>query len=227
MTRLGGTSYSPAYLIIGVLTDANTTGDVRSAAPEEVVMHMRRTTAVILGFLLALSIGAAQEPKAQQPAKAPGTAAKAPGTPAKAPSAPATDFKALMQKTLEAWSTMDVDKVAPLYDPAAGHVYYDIAPLKYADWKAYAEGAKKLFADYSAVKITMNPDAKAVQRGNTAYGTATSHVEMTKKDGGKEAFDARWTVIWEKRGDDWTIVHDHFSTPLPEPAPPKPAGKKK
>jgi len=38
--------------------------------------------------------------------------------------------------------------------------------------------------------------------------------------------DARWTTVWEKRGNNWLIVHDHFSAPLPEP-PPKPAATKK
>jgi ketosteroid isomerase-like protein len=40
-----------------------------------------------------------------------------------------------------------------------------------------------------------------------------------KKDGSKEAMDGRWTLVWEKRGDDWLVVHEHFSVPLgPPPA---------
>jgi len=176
-------------------------------------MRLRWTTAVALGVLLGLSIASAQAPKDKAPAKA--------------VTQPATDFKALMKKTLDAWSTLDVDKVAPFYDSAAGHVYYDIAPLKYAGWKAYADGARKMFADYSSGKLTLNPDAETHQHGNNAWGAATSHVELTKKDGTKETFDARWTVVWEKRGEDWIIVHDHFSTPLPEPPPPPKPTKKK
>jgi len=44
---------------------------------------------------------------------------------------------------------------------------------------------------------------------------------MVKKDGTKEMIEGRWTAVFEKRGDNWIIVHDHFSVPLPSPAPPK------
>jgi ketosteroid isomerase-like protein len=44
---------------------------------------------------------------------------------------------------------------------------------------------------------------------------------MVNNDGSRLKIDARWTSVWEKRGDTWLIVHEHFSMPLPEPPPPK------
>jgi ketosteroid isomerase-like protein len=45
---------------------------------------------------------------------------------------------------------------------------------------------------------------------------------MGNKDGSSDSLDWRWTAVWEKEGKDWLIRHEHFSAPLPMPAPPKP-----
>ena len=162
-------------------------------------------TAVILVLLAGATGAAAQAEKKAAPARA---AAK-----------PAYDFQVLMQKIFKAWSSTDPSGVAQYYAQGPGHVYYDIAPLKYNGWQEYAEGYKKLIADYSSVKFTLDPDARAHQRGNMAWATATWKGKLLKKDGTKETLEGRWTAVFEKRGDNWIIVHDHFSLPLPSPAP--------
>jgi ketosteroid isomerase-like protein len=131
----------------------------------------------------------------------------------------AYDFKGLMQKILDAWSTLDPAKAAPFYAQEANRVFYDLAPLKYMGWKEYAEGVPKVLADYTSLRLTLGKDAAAHQRGNLTWGTTTWHADAVKKDGSKEAMEGRWTVLWEKRGDDWLVVHEHFSVPLgPPPA---------
>jgi ketosteroid isomerase-like protein len=37
------------------------------------------------------------------------------------------------------------------------------------------------------------------------------------KNGAKGQFLLRWTGVWEKRGGQWLMIHEHTSTPLPEP----------
>jgi hemoglobin len=132
------------------------------------------------------------------------------------PRTAADRFKALMQSELDAWSTLDPAKAAPFFAKDADRVFFDIAPLKYTGWNEYEAGTRKFFADFKSLKLTMGPDARAAQAGNTAWGTATIHVELVNKNDTKEAFDARWTVVWEKRGKDWLVVHEHVSAPAPE-----------
>jgi ketosteroid isomerase-like protein len=134
-----------------------------------------------------------------------------------AETAPPYDFKALMHKIWAAWETLDPAKAAPFYSKNTGRVFYDVAPLKYTGWREYAEGVVKVMSDYTSAKFTLGNDAQAHRHGNLAWGTATWHGELLKKDGGKDIFDGRWTVVWEKRGDDWLIVHEHVSVPLPPP----------
>lgn len=54
--------------------------------------------------------------------------------------------KALMQKLLDGWSTLDPANVAAHY-PQGPHTYFDIAPLKYNNWDEYSAGVKKLDRD--------------------------------------------------------------------------------
>ena len=133
---------------------------------------------------------------------------------------PAFDFKAHMQKIMDAWSTLDPSNAAPFYSQEKGSVFYDIAPLKYAGWTAYSEGVTKMLADFSTLKITVGKDARVHPRGNLAWGTATWHGDAVMKNGAKESFDGRWTVIFQKVGDDWLIIHEHVSVPQ-QAAPPK------
>jgi len=164
---------------------------------------------------LVLLLGASSA--AQTPKKA---------EPAAKPSQPGFDFKARMQQIMDAWSTLDPSKAAPFYSQEKDNVFYDVTPMKYAGWAAYAEGVPKSFADYTSAKITVNRDARAHQRGNFAWGTATVHMELANKNGTTEPMDARWTVLWQKTGEDWLVVHEHFSVPLTA-APTKPAAPPK
>jgi ketosteroid isomerase-like protein len=46
--------------------------------------------------------------------------------------------------------------------------------------------------------------------GNLTCGAAAWHCNIVHKGGAKELMDGRWTVIWEKRGNDWLVVHEQL-----------------
>lgn len=158
---------------------------------------------LIAFFVVGLSVGSATL-AAKGKDKAPGPAGS-------------RDFKAFMQSTLEAWETLDPTNPAVFYAKETDDVFYDIAPLKYTGWAEYAAGVKKILAGVSSLKFTLGDDVRTHQHGNLAWGTATWHADLVNKNGSKEALDGRWTVVWEKRGKDWLIVHEHVSAPLLAP----------
>ena len=135
---------------------------------------------------------------------------------------PAADFKAMMRKTLDAWETLDPANAAAFYDPNPDNVYFDTTPLKYTGFAEYAEGVKNNFPDLASVKFTLGDDVRIHPHGNMTWATATLHFDLATKSGAGMAFDGRWTLIWEKRGANWLIVHEHVSAPLP--VPPSAAG---
>ena len=121
--------------------------------------------------------------------------------------------KILMQNIWNAWSTRDPANAAQFYSKGQ-HVFFDIAPLKYNSWYEYQEGVKKVLADYTDAKFTVNDDAEIHPAGEYAWGTATVKDDLTNKSGKHEMGTLRWTVIWHKEGGKWLIVHEHVSAPL-------------
>ena len=125
--------------------------------------------------------------------------------------------KTFLQKIMDAWGTLDPANPAKYYDKSPGNVYFDIAPLKYTGWNAYAEGVKKMFADASSAKFTVANDvAVHPHGGDLVWTTATMHGVINMKAGGKQEADFRWTVLFVKKGGQWLIVHEHVSAPMPE-----------
>jgi ketosteroid isomerase-like protein len=121
--------------------------------------------------------------------------------------------KALMQKIWDGWATLDPANTAQFY--ATGeHTFFDIAPLKYNSWDEYQQGVKNVLAGYKAATFTVNDDAQIHSAGQTAWGTATVKSDMTEKSGKRDLGAFRWTVVWQKEGGKWLIVHEHVSAPL-------------
>lgn len=160
---------------------------------------VRKTLTLVVVSLLLASLGLAQSKSADK---------KASAAPTNAPD------KALMQKILDAWSTMDTNVVGQYYDKASSDVFYDVAPVKYDSWAQYVEGVQKLFGTLQSIKFATNDDATVHHAGNFAWGTSTVKTVMTDKSGKVTNLDCRWTVVWEKKGPHWLVVHDHFSAPM-------------
>lgn len=126
------------------------------------------------------------------------------------------EFKVLIDQYYAAWSTLNPDNAAKYYAKDADLVFYDVAPLKYANWGEYRAGVIKAFTEtMSSGKLTPKGDLKVNQRGNVVWTTVTFHLSAQPKAGGAMEVDCRHTAIWEKRGGKWLIVHEHLSAPLP------------
>lgn len=121
--------------------------------------------------------------------------------------------KAHLQKIWDAWSTLDPANAAPFYAQGP-HVFFDIAPLKYAGWDEYQKGVVAVLADFKTAKLTMNDDAEIHPSGSIVWATATVKEDATMKSGKREMGNFRWTVVFEKQGGKWLIVHEHISAPM-------------
>ena len=121
--------------------------------------------------------------------------------------------KAYLQKMLDGWSSLDSSSMAQYYDQGS-YNFFDIAPLKYSNWAEYQKGSQDLLKGYKSVKLTMNDDAQLHHEGNLMWATATVKEDATTATGKKELATMRWTVIMEKKGPKWLVVHEHLSEPL-------------
>ncbi len=136
--------------------------------------------------------------------------------PALAQKTGADDFNDLIKRYYAAWNTMNPDNASFLYAQDADLVFFDIAPLKYSGgWREYRNNFKKNVAPgFSSLTLTPYNDMKIKRSGNMALTTLTFHLAAKQKDGGALDFDARHTIVWEKRGGQWLIIHEHVSKPL-------------
>lgn len=123
-------------------------------------------------------------------------------------------IRATLEKLYAAWSDLDPAKAAPFYAKDPDLTFFDVAPMKYNGWAEYAAGVPQAFAAYRSGKFTLNDDLRVHRQGNWAWATATWRAELTKKDGGREHLEGRYSVILEKRGNKWLDVHEHMSVPM-------------
>lgn len=163
-----------------------------------------RTSCAIVTLLLTLAFPAFSQQNTTHKAKATSGSAAAN---TEAPS------KALMDAIWAAWSTDNPANVAKYYAKGP-HVFFDITPLKYNSWAEYQKGVTEVIGGFQSLKGTVNDDAQIHRHGNLVWGTAIVHHVDVAKDGKKSEGDFRWTVIWEKTGAEWLIVHEHVSAPL-------------
>lgn len=125
------------------------------------------------------------------------------------------DFNGFIKRYYEAWNTLNPDNVSQFYAKDADLVFFDITPLKYTSWTQYHDTFKNTVApEFKSIKLMPGNDLKVTRRGNIAWGTLTFHISAVQKDGTALEFDARHTLILERRGRQWLIVHEHISKPL-------------
>lgn len=125
-------------------------------------------------------------------------------------------FRKLTDGYCAAWSTGNAEAPAKYYAKEDGLIFYDLAPFAYHNWKEYRDGVQKEFLDSaSSIKLTAGKDLKVRRRGTLAWTTVSMHLSDTAKDGKTSEMDVRYTGIWEKRGPNWLLVHEHLSVPLP------------
>jgi ketosteroid isomerase-like protein len=88
-------------------------------------------------------------------------------------------------------------------------------PLEKSARPGPTNGVKEGFANVKSITFSANDDAVVHHAGKLAWGTTTIKTVITDKAGKVTNVNGRWTIVWEKKGENWVIVHDHVSAPMP------------
>ena len=127
----------------------------------------------------------------------------------------APDFNRIIKEYYAAWSTLNSDKPAPYYAKDADLVFFDVDPVKYTSWQQYHDNFKNNVAPgFTSLTITPNDDVKITRSGNLAVASLTFRLVAKAKDGSPLEFTGRHTIVFQKRGAKWLIIHEHVSKPL-------------
>ncbi len=123
---------------------------------------------------------------------------------------------ALLQRVWDSWVTLDVHKPAGFYDQEPEDVFYDIQPLEYHGWAEYEKGVQPFLQSLNSASAKVD-EIRIHPSGSSYWATALVHLNIEPKQGEKSTLECRWTSVWEKRGSEWKIVHEHVSVPIPSP----------
>jgi ketosteroid isomerase-like protein len=116
----------------------------------------------------------------------------------------------------EAWTTdsghTDFDRLATFYAMDSDVVIYDsLPPLE--GFAGFAE-MRSIYPGLSRLSVSPNQDlqVKFLAEDQVAVTVFTSRMRYTFEDGNEFELNARHTDVWEKRNNQWLIVHEHPST---------------
>jgi ketosteroid isomerase-like protein len=124
-------------------------------------------------------------------------------------------LRSLVPKIITSWESLDISKIESNYAADADFAYFDLVPMKYNNWAEYRVGVQKaLFDPNQSIKLRLNDDLGVHRRGSLAWATVTFGADIVSKQGAASHLDGRWTMVLEKRGNRWIVVHEHVSAPL-------------
>jgi len=163
---------------------------------------MRREILAVLLFALTLP-GVAQT-------------ASAPSSTAAAKPAAAVD-KAYLQSIWDGWASSDLEKQGQFYAQDPGHLFFDVAPLKYGSWDEYKAGVAPSLKDAPKVTYTVNDDVQIHPEGKITWVAGTLTMAGTTPQGQKESLTLRWTAVLQQQDGRWVITREHVSAPAEAP----------
>jgi len=137
--------------------------------------------------------------------------------PPKASPAAAPVDRAYLQSIWDGWSSADLDKQGQFYAKGPGHLFFDVAPLKYSSWEQYRDGVAPSIKDAPKVTYTLNDDLQIHPAGPITWVAATLVMAGESPQGEKETLLLRWTAVLEQQDGRWLITHEHVSAPAEAP----------
>ncbi|MBX3276981.1 MAG: nuclear transport factor 2 family protein [Acidobacteria bacterium] len=124
-------------------------------------------------------------------------------------------MRGLSQRMVDAYERRDPDALRRLYKRQPDALFFWERRMSYSfDDISRTMGA--IVDAVSNIKLTVT-EFRSGGAGQTGWFAALFHIERTMKDGERSTSEGRWTVAAEKVGENWLIVHEHTSFPLPKP----------
>ncbi|MGH9903214.1 MAG: YybH family protein [Pyrinomonadaceae bacterium] len=161
---------------------------------------MNKIGRAAFGALLLIAVGA-------RPAGAPPSTVGGSGT--------AESMRRFSEQIIAAYERRDTTALKKMYARQPGALFFWERKMSYS-WPQISDTLDSLVSAVAELKLTTS-EFRSGGSGNAGWFAATFHVERVTPAGKRFASDGRWTVVAEKAGGRWLIVHEHTSFPLPEP----------
>lgn len=126
----------------------------------------------------------------------------------------ASSMKQLSARIIEAYEAKDVDRLKSYYAKQPDALYFWERKMSYT-WDSISQTMDALTDAAARISLRLT-DFRSGGAGRIGWFAATFHIERIAKDGKKSESDGRWTIVAERSGKRWLIVHEHTSFPLPK-----------
>lgn len=123
-------------------------------------------------------------------------------------------MRALCEQLFAAHRSLDPEAIMQLYAEQPNGLYFWERALAY-DYGQIAQTVGAIASSVAALTLTPG-EFRAGGTGDTGWFAVTFHAARTLPDGRAFETDGRFTVVAERIGAHWLIVHDHASLPLPQ-----------
>jgi uncharacterized protein (TIGR02246 family) len=127
-------------------------------------------------------------------------------------------FRPLVERYFTALGSRNLSNLDSLYGPAGAHVFFDIVGEPVQGWEAYKTHRAKLLEEIGALQLVPTGDLRASRQGNVAWTSTTFRGTVASRGHGVMRVTGRQSAVWERRGSDWLIVHEHLSIAFPDVA---------
>jgi len=126
----------------------------------------------------------------------------------------AESMRLLSKGLIDAYERRDTAALKGYYAKQPDALFFWERKMTYS-WEQIDSTMDALVGAVAKMKLTIT-EFRSGGSGQTGWFAATFHAERATPEGREFSSDGRWTVIAEKRGGRWLIVHEHTSFPLPK-----------
>ncbi len=116
----------------------------------------------------------------------------------------------LVETWSSTWESKNTSDASQFYSDAADLVFFDLGPT-HLGWEQYQRSIERSFDSIDDLKLSLNNDLRATVNDLVALTTATGHISYKMKNGESFESNIRFTGVWEKKGGQWRLIHDHWS----------------
>ncbi len=116
----------------------------------------------------------------------------------------------LVETWSSTWNSKDLSAASQFYSKAPDLVFFDLGPT-HLGWEQYRQSIERSFDTIENLGLTLNDDLRLVVGDGMALTTATGHISYRMKNNKNFESDIRFTGVWENKGGQWRLIHDHWS----------------
>ncbi len=127
----------------------------------------------------------------------------------------AESMRLLSKDITAAYERRDTAALKGFYAKQPDALFFWERKMTYS-WEQISTTMDSLVSAVEKIKLTTT-EFRSGGAGNAGWFAATFHIDRVTPDGKQSSSDGRWTVVAEKIGGRWLIVHEHTSFPLPKP----------